>query len=120
MTTTLVLCETCGYDAAQPDAVRPGECLASEVEALLQVDDDLAIRRTRCLMACQRHCTALLRAPGKIAYVLGGFRPNSESAEALLDYARNYQLSDTGQVPFRDWPVGIKGKFIARIPVLDD
>src|SRR5690606_13074007 len=43
MTTTLVLCETCGYDAAQPDAVRPGECLASEVEALLQVDDDLVI-----------------------------------------------------------------------------
>jgi len=120
MTTTLMLCETCGYDAAEPDAMRLGDRFASEVEALLKADDDLAIRRTRCLMACQRHCTALLRAPGKIAYVLGGFRPNSESAEALPDYARNYQLSDTGQVPFRDWPVGIKGKFIARIPVLDD
>ncbi len=120
MTTTLVLCETCGYDAAQPDAMRPGERFAREVEALAQSDDGLTIRRTRCLMACQRHCTALLRAPGKIAYVLGDFRPGGESAAALLDYSRHYQLSATGQVPFRDWPGGIKGKFIARIPVLED
>ncbi|MBM7059484.1 DUF1636 domain-containing protein [Pseudomonas sp. UL073] len=124
MSTHLTLCETCGHDPAQPDAVRKGEQFAREVERLLQAQAvsaaPLTISRTRCLMACQRHCTALLRAPGKIGYVLGDFAPHREAAQALLDYARHYQHSATGQVPFRDWPAGIKGKFIARIPVLDD
>lgn len=124
MTTTLLLCETCGIDAAAPSAARKGELFAAEVEGLLQEQlaagaPPLKIKRTRCLMACQRHCTALLQAPGKIAYVLGDFAPEREAAEALLDYSRKYQQSDSGQVPFRTWPAGIKGKFIARIPPLD-
>jgi predicted metal-binding protein len=124
MTTTLLLCETCGQDAATPSAVRKGELFAAEVEGLLQEQlaagaPPLSIKRTRCLMACQRHCTAALQAPGKIAYVLGGFAPEREAAEALLDYSRQYQQSDSGQVPFRSWPAGIKGKFVARIPPLD-
>jgi predicted metal-binding protein len=123
MTTTLLLCETCGQDAAAPSAARKGELFATEVEGLLQEQlaagaPPLLIKRTRCLMACQRHCTALLQAHGKIAYVLGDFQPEREAAEALLDYSRKYQQSDTGQVPFRTWPAGIKGKFIARIPPL--
>ena len=124
MTTTLLLCETCGSDAAAPSAVRKGELFAAEVEGLLQEQlaagaPPLTIKRTRCPMACQRHCTALLQAPGKIAYVLGDFLPEREAAEALLDYSRKYQQSDSGQVPFRSWPAGIKGKFVARIPPLD-
>ena len=124
MTTTLLLCETCGQDAAAPSAARKGELFAAEVEGLLREQlaagaPPLLIKRTRCLMACQRHCTALLQAPGKIAYVLGDFQPEREAAEALLDYSRKYQQSDSGQVPFRSWPAGIKGKFIARIPPLD-
>ena len=67
MTTTLLLCETCGSDAAAPCAVRKGELFAAEVEGLLQEQlaagaPPLTIKRTRCLMACQRHCTALLQA----------------------------------------------------------
>lgn len=123
MTTTLLLCETCGQDAAVPGTARQGELFAAEVEGLLQEQlaagaPPLQIKRTRCLMACQRHCTALLQAPGKIAYVLGDFVAEREAAEALLDYSRKYQQSDSGQVPFRTWPAGIKGKFIARIPPL--
>jgi predicted metal-binding protein len=123
MTTTLLLCETCGQDAVEPNAARKGERFAAEVEGLLQAQLEagappLTIKRTRCLMACQRHCTAVLQAPGKIAYVLGDFAPEREAAEALLDYTRKYQQSDTGQVPFRTWPAGIKGKFVARIPPL--
>lgn len=120
MTVTLTLCETCGYDATQPEAERPGTRFVREVERQLKADDELRIQRTRCLMACQRHCAGLLRAPGKITYVLGDFQAEPEAATALLDYARQYQLSETGQVPFRNWPSGIKGKFIARIPVLED
>lgn len=121
MTAQLLVCETCGYDAAHPEQPRPGALLAEQVERLAtQRGTTLRIKRTRCLMACQRHCTALLRAPGKITYVLGSLLPDSEAAGALLDYADGYARSETGQVPFRQWPAGIKGKFVARIPVLDD
>ncbi|WP_153020772.1 DUF1636 family protein, partial [Pseudomonas sp. BMS12] len=89
-------------------------------EALAAAEPALQVRRTRCLMACQRRCTALLRAPGKITYVLGDLAPGSESAAALVAYARHYRQSETGQVPFRDWPAGIKGHFVARIPVFED
>lgn len=120
MTVTLTLCETCGYDAAEPEAERPGERFVREVQRQLGASDALSVQRTRCLMVCQRHCAGVLRAPGKITYVLGGFSPEPEAAAALLDYAREYQRSETGQVPFRSWPAGIKGKFIARIPVLEN
>lgn len=113
---TLIVCETCGQDGA--DEPRKGEQFASELEAL-GAQAGVVVQRTRCLMACQRHCTAALRAPGKITYVLGGFAPEPAAAEALLDYATKYAASETGQVSFRTWPAGIKGKFIARIPALD-
>lgn len=113
---TLIVCETCGQDAAGEP--RKGERFAKELEAL-GAEAGVAIQRTRCLMACQRHCTAALRSPGKITYVLGGFSPDHAAAEALLEYATKYADSETGQVPFRAWPAGIKGKFIARIPALD-
>ncbi|TBU97193.1 hypothetical protein DNJ95_06575 [Stutzerimonas kirkiae] len=121
MTSQLLICETCGYDAANPEQPRRGALFAEQVERLaLERGVSLRLGRTRCLMACQRHCSVLLRAPGKIAYVLGDFQPDQAAAQALLDYAEHYRISNSGQVPFRDWPQGIKGKFIARIPVLDD
>jgi predicted metal-binding protein len=116
MSTSLIVCETCGADEA--GTPRKGEQFAQQLERLAQ-NHDVSVCRTRCLMACQRHCTAALRAHGKITYVLGGFTPDEDAAEALLDYATKYAASETGQVPFRTWPTGIKGKFIARIPVLD-
>ncbi|GGK07314.1 hypothetical protein GCM10009304_36930 [Pseudomonas matsuisoli] len=97
---------------------RKGERFASLVEQQAKASA-LTVTRTRCLMTCQRHCAAVLRAPGKITYVLGGFTPDETAAEALLDYAGKYTESETGQVPFRTWPAGIKGKFVARIPALD-
>jgi predicted metal-binding protein len=122
MTVTLTVCETCGFDADAPEAVRPGERLAQALEAQLAAAPQLAValRRTRCLMACKRHCTVLLRAPQKIGYVIGDFAPDRDAAATLLEYLRHYTESPTGQVAYRLWPEGIKGRFIARIPHLDE
>ncbi len=121
--TTLYVCETCRYsvDEQELDGRRGGELLAEHVEAQLALNgDSIELRRTRCLMACNRHCTVHLRAPGKISYVIGDFEPVAESAETLLDYARNYQQSETGMVPYKTWPEGIKGHFVARVPPLEE
>ncbi|ATE59276.1 DUF1636 family protein [Thauera sinica] len=118
MHATLTLCSTCGYDPAAPEAERPGERFARRIEARIAERGAPALRleRTACLMACKRHCTAALRAPGKYAYVLGDFAADDDAADALLDYVARYQASDTGVVPYKQWPEGVRGHFIARLP----
>lgn len=128
MTTTLLVCETCGYDEQKPDAIRPGELLARALELEIARTDQPPrnpaalprLQRYRCLMACKRHCVVQLRAPGKIGYVLGDFTVDETAARALLDYSAHYSESGTGQVAYALWPEPVKGKFIARIPVLED
>lgn len=123
MSTTLYVCETCRYDKEErTHEGRDGGAIFFEHlqrEASL-LNSDIAIKSTRCLMACTRHCTVHLRAAGKINYVIGDFEPNAENAATVLDYATKYQLSETGQVPYKTWPQGIKGHFIARTPPFDE
>lgn len=119
--TAVVVCNTCRFAAdARDDAtgVRGGARL---VEALRTVQaepgyEDVAVEEMPCLFACQAHCTVHLRAPGKVGYVLGRFAPNRDAARAILDYALRYAESDEGQVPYRDWPDGVKGHFLTRTP----
>ncbi|MDR7157252.1 putative metal-binding protein, partial [Sphingobium xenophagum] len=35
---------------------------------------------------------------------------------AILDYAVGYAQSEDGQVPYAQWPDGVKGHFITRAP----
>jgi predicted metal-binding protein len=39
-----------------------------------------------------------------------------DAARAILDYALHHAASEEGRVPFRDWPQGVKGHFIVRVP----
>ncbi|MGB3620882.1 DUF1636 domain-containing protein [Ketobacter sp. MCCC 1A13808] len=121
MTTTLLVCETCGFNDSEPDAVHSGERLAHALERAIK-DSALpvSLKRFRCLMACKRHCVVQVRNNRKLGYVIGDFLPDQNAVTALLQYCQAYQLSDTGQVPYRDWPEHIKGKFIARIPAIED
>ncbi|MCG2841613.1 DUF1636 domain-containing protein [Sandaracinobacter sp. RS1-74] len=118
----VVVCSRCRLSAESsegPDGRRGGALLAEAV-ARLHADDpayaDVAVQEMPCLFACRDHCTVLLRAPGKIGYVLGRFEPTEEAARAILDFARAYAASEIGQVPFRDWPEGVKGHFLTRQP----
>lgn len=124
MTTTLYVCETCRYDntAREHEGRAGGAIFHEHLCAELQNKPlaDFRVSTTRCLMACDQHCTVHLRAPGKINYVIGRFAPTADSAAAVLDYAAKYQLSETGQVPYSTWPQGIKGHFIARTPPFED
>ena len=59
-----------------------------------------------------------IQAEGKLAYTLGRFEPDTEAAEAIVDYAELHAQSTTGQVPFKQWPQGVKGHFVTRHPPL--
>ena len=119
---SLVVCSTCRFSAEEredADGVRGGAHLVAALRAQKDGDarlDGLAIEEMPCLFNCSQHCSIHVRAPGKIGYVLGRFEPTAEAARAILDYAAAYMASEEGVVPYRQWPEGVKGHFIVRVP----
>jgi predicted metal-binding protein len=121
MTTTIFVCDTCRWtvdEKTAPCGRTGGEILAGHVERLAEVVAGVDVRRQSCLMGCERHCNTAIGAPGKLTYVLGAFDPGEEAAAAVVEYAGLHRDSETGQVPFRQWPKAVKGHFMARIPAL--
>lgn len=119
---SVVVCNTCRLSAeAREDGngQRGGALLAQamrEVQVAEPVLQAVAVQEMPCLFACQRHCTVHVRAPGKLGYVLGDFTPDQDAARAILEYAVRHAASEEGQVPYRQWPEGVKGHFITRTP----
>jgi predicted metal-binding protein len=118
----VVACNTCRFSAEareDPDGVRGGARLIAALRDAQQVDAryaGISVQEMPCLFACSDHCTVHIRAPGKVGYVLGRFTPDIDAARAILDYAVHHAASDEGRVPFREWPQGVKGHFIVRVP----
>jgi predicted metal-binding protein len=118
----VVVCNTCRHSAeAAGDAagVRGGARLAEAMRAAQAADPAYAaisVQEMPCLFACAEHCAVHIRAPGRIGYVLGRFAPTGDAARAILDYAVHHARSADGRVAYRDWPEGVKGHFIVRVP----
>lgn len=121
MTTVITICDTCkreGWDAASGRT--DGEALAELVEAAAAAMPDVKTRRHSCLMGCDRACNITVQATGKMNYTLGRFDPEAEAAQAIVEYAAKHAATETGVVPYRDWPQPIKGHFVTRHPPILD
>jgi len=121
MTTWITICDTCkreGWESGDM-ALTDGEKLAALVEQRAQ-DSTVKTRRVSCLMGCSHGCNVSIQAHGKLAYTVGRFTPDAEAADAIVTYAQAHADSASGQVPFRQWPQGIKGHFITRLQPLPD
>ena len=120
MTTWITICDTCkreGWDAAT-GVPTDGETLAGLVERAATGRGGLRTRRVSCTMGCERACNVIVQAAGKIGYSLGKFEASEADARAIVEYAGMHAASATGQVPFREWPQGVKGHFVSRhVPV---
>ena len=118
----IVVCNTCRLSAeAREDGEgrRGGALLAAALTRQRDTDPryaGIAIQEMPCLFACTEHCTVHLRAPGKVGDVRGRFTPDAEAADAIRAYAAHYAESEHGRVPFGQWPQGVKGHFIVRVP----
>ncbi|WP_040610854.1 DUF1636 family protein [Oceaniovalibus guishaninsula] len=119
MTTWITICETCRLNGWVPGDISTtdGERLAALVEAAAQ-GTDVRTRRHPCLMGCSQGCNVAIQAEGKMAYTLGRLDPDSATAAAIVAYARHHATSDSGVVPWRDWPERIKAHFVTRHPPL--
>ncbi len=119
MTSWITICDTCKRDGWDAETAQQtdGEKLAALIEAAAE-GTTLRTRRVSCTMGCERSCNIIVQAAGKIGYSLGRFEPVAEDAQAIVDYAVMHSESETGQVPFREWPQGVKGHFVSRhVPV---
>ncbi len=117
---SIVVCSTCRFSAQRHSDDRGntgGAVLHGHiVEVAQDRGGDVAVESMACFFACARHCTVHLRAPGKMAYVLGGFTPSRAAAEAIVTFFEHYLASEDGEVAYRLWPDGVKGHFITRTP----
>ncbi|MEM9581576.1 MAG: DUF1636 domain-containing protein [Pseudomonadota bacterium] len=120
MSSLITICDTCKRDdwAARGVDVTDGEAFAVLIEAAAERRADVTTRRHSCLMGCVRGCNVAIQGAGKLNYTLGEFEPTEEAAEALVAYAALHAESESGQVPFRQWPQPIKGHFVTRHPPL--
>jgi predicted metal-binding protein len=119
MTTWITICDTCKLPGWETGAMAKtdGEALADLIEPLAE-QAGVKTRRVSCTMGCERACNIVVQGQGKLGYSLGKFEPDADTAQAIVDYAAKHQASETGQVPFREWPVGVKGHFVSRhVPV---
>lgn len=105
----LIVCTTCRGPGRVDGG---GAALAAALAAL--PGTGVAIAPMACLWSCERGASVQLRAPGKIGYVMGGFAP--ADAPDLLAFAQAYAASADGEVPYREWPKGVLGRFLARTP----
>ncbi|WP_373355742.1 DUF1636 family protein [Pseudoroseicyclus sp. CXY001] len=115
MTSWITICDTCKRDdwAARGFGQTDGERLATLIEPLAAAAG-LATRRVSCTMGCERACNVIVQGAGKIGYSIGTFEPGPEAAEAIVGFAALHADSETGQVPYRTWPQGVKGHFVSR------
>lgn len=120
--TWITVCDTCKREGWEQSGRldTDGEALAALVEAEADGVDGLRTRRVSCLMGCSHGCNVAIQSPGKLNYTLGRFEPASEAAEAIVGYAVKHAESASGQVPYREWPQGVKGHFVTRHPPLPD
>lgn len=111
----VVACNSCRRDGVPGG----GQALVAALRRVRERDPayaGIAVQEMGCLFACGAACTVHIRAPGRIGYVLGHFEPGDAAAAAILDYAVAHAASEDGQVPYRQWPEGVKGHFLTRMP----
>ncbi len=118
--TTITVCTTCRQphlrEAKEGDPC--GEALLAAIEAAAEGVEGVEVRGVACLMGCGHGCNVAVSEEGKMAYVLGRFEPGAEAAAALVAYASQHAESERGVIPFKAWPEGVKGHFVARVPPL--
>jgi predicted metal-binding protein len=122
MTTWITICDTCkrdGWDTSGKTQT-DGEVLAELIEAAATDTDDVRTRRVSCLMGCKQGCNVAIQSHGKLSYTIGTFEPIDAAAAGIVDYATKHAASANGQVPYREWPVAIKGHFVTRHPPLPE
>jgi predicted metal-binding protein len=118
---SIILCSTCRFSPdskVAPDGRTGGETLIAHMidELREKGRDDITVETQACLWNCTRPCSVVLRDEQRFSYVTGSHEPSREQAQAILAWFDAHGETETGEVPFRQWPDRMRGHFIARMP----
>jgi predicted metal-binding protein len=118
---SLVLCNTCRFPDGRKladDGRTGGQTLIAELRGLLADTgrSDVDVEEQSCLWNCTQSCSVAIRDTERFSYVTGRHVATRDQAEAILSWFDAHGASETGEVPFRQWPDAMRGHFIARIP----
>lgn len=117
---SIVMCTTCRFSPEEklgPDGRTGGETLIAHMrEAITARGLAIPVETQACLWNCKHHCSVILRDDERFSYVTGRNQPTRQQADAILHWFKAHGETETGEVPFREWPDLMRGHFIARIP----
>lgn len=117
----LVFCNTCRFPDGRKtdDEGRTGGQVMIDAMRKVIADkgrDDVAIVEQACLWNCTQSCSVAIRDSERFSYITGRHVPSVEQAEAILAWYDLHGATESGEVPFRQWPDAMRGHFVARIP----
>ena len=118
---SLVLCNTCKFPDGRKlgdDGRTGGQTLIAELRGLLADLDrhDVNVVEQTCLWNCTQSCSVAISDTERFSYITGKHVATRAQAEAILQWFDAHGETETGEVPFRQWPDAMRGHFIARIP----
>jgi predicted metal-binding protein len=118
---SLVLCNTCKFPDGRKlgdDGRTGGQTLIAELRGLLANLDrhDVNVVEQTCLWNCTQSCSVAISDTERFSYITGKHVATRAQAEAILQWFDAHGETETGEVPFRQWPDAMRGHFIARIP----
>ena len=118
---SLIFCTTCRHSAAAKvgsDGRTGGATLIAHMQDVLaeKARSDVRIQTQACLWNCTQHCSVVFQDDERFSYFTGHHVPSKAQAEAILAWYDLHGATETGEVPFREWPDAMRGHFIARIP----
>jgi predicted metal-binding protein len=117
---TLFVCKSCHRSSAERPEDQPsdGTLLLEQLNRLYPEQfqtNEFEIQPVGCLWTCDRPCAVAFSAPCKPTYLFTNL-PASDSAAALLQFSKLYLGSNTGDVPWKQFPEALQSASIAKIP----
>ncbi len=118
---TLFVCQSCHHSSERPkDQPADGTRLLEQLNTLdtehIQ-SNEFEIQPVGCLWTCDRPCAAALSAPHKPTYLFTHL-PADDVALALLEFGKLYLSSNTGDIPWKQFPEVLQSVSIAKIPAV--
>jgi predicted metal-binding protein len=113
--TTLFICKSCHHLENRPeDQPADGTLLLDQTSILAAEQSDLEIKAVGCLWTCGYPRSAAFSNPHKPTYLFTNLP--TEAATALLEFGNLYSDSNTGDIPWKQFPETLQTASIAKIP----
>jgi predicted metal-binding protein len=112
---TLFVCQSCNDAAHKRIKPSQGAQLLEQLNTLQTEDSPITIQPVNCLWMCSKACVVAISAPNQPTYLFTDLPP-TESAEALLQFAKLHHQHNGESIPYRQFPEALKSGSVAKIP----